>query len=51
MDGASYHKSKITKKEIANLGFFVLMNAPGTPELNPCEDFIRDIRAKLYNYR
>ena len=51
MDQATCHKAQKTKNEFAKLGLSVLFNAPGTPELNPCEDFIRDVKAKLNVYQ
>ena len=51
MDQASYHKSVEMKKIFAKLGFCVLYNAPATPELNSCEDFIRDVKSKIHKLR
>ena len=44
MDNASYHRSSDALRRLAEREISVLFLPPGTPELNPCEHFIRDLK-------
>ena len=47
LDSATYHKSGITQKKLMQLRVETLVNAPQSPELNCCEQFIRSIKSRV----
>lgn len=51
IDNAPYHTSQFSRDYLKTLGLSVLYNAPEFPELNMCELFIREIKAKIRTLR